>query len=288
MERVDKGWQERGIDCYSTPAILGTLAHYGVTVDEAGFRELAGGEFPLAIAQAWHERWTGKGQFTRFPAAAAEELWRRLCEGQLAPTDLALAIINLLRSLDEALSGKPDDGTRETRFKVVEAYLPKLAALGARRDAFMAELTAALGDWIDVLDRMAEALAKKGLDAQAERFVAFEEALIPERAGVARALVRAERGDRAGAVGELKAIAADAARSDSNRLAAADALFELDDFETGRAVTLELLDKAQRERDLELGADAVQRLQKLLEKNPRTPDRKALRERVEAMIAAFK
>ena len=37
-ERVGKDWQNKGIDTFSTEAILGTLAHYGVTIDEASFR----------------------------------------------------------------------------------------------------------------------------------------------------------------------------------------------------------------------------------------------------------
>ena len=40
-ERVDKKWQEKGLESYSTEAILGTLQHYGVTTDEAAFKKVA-------------------------------------------------------------------------------------------------------------------------------------------------------------------------------------------------------------------------------------------------------
>ena len=52
-DRVDKGWTKKGLDSYSTEAILGTLAHYGVATDESGFRALAEGQFPLQIARSW-------------------------------------------------------------------------------------------------------------------------------------------------------------------------------------------------------------------------------------------
>ena len=40
-ERVNKKWMDIGIDKYSTAAILGTLAHYGVALDEASFKKAA-------------------------------------------------------------------------------------------------------------------------------------------------------------------------------------------------------------------------------------------------------
>lgn len=286
-ERVDKGWHAKGIDTYSTEAILGTLGHYGVTMDEAGFKALAEKDFPLSIALGWHERWKGTGQFSRFPAAAAEELWRRLCEGQLAPTDLALTLINLLTTLNSALDGKPDDGTRETRFKVVEAYLPKLPADPERREKFIAEMAGAMGEWMEPLDRLAEALARRGQPELADRFVAIEETLFPIRAGAAKALVKAGKGELDGAVAELNAMASDEARDPFNRLAAVDALIDLERFDDARQVTLALIDRAEREKNLELGTEVVERLTKLLKANPKMKDRDEVRKRVEALATAL-
>lgn len=36
-DRVDKSWKDKGLGAFSTQAILGTLAHYGVALDEGGF-----------------------------------------------------------------------------------------------------------------------------------------------------------------------------------------------------------------------------------------------------------
>ncbi|GMU60278.1 MAG: hypothetical protein AMXMBFR34_20410 [Myxococcaceae bacterium] len=287
-ERVDKGWQAKGIEAYSNEAILGTLSHYGVTLDEAGFKQLAADEFPLAMAQLWHQRWKGTGQFSRFPAAAAEELWHRLCDGAVAPTDLTLALIKLLGALNAALEGKPDDGTRDTRFKVVEAYLEKLSAGGLRRDKFIAEMTAALGDELgEAVDHLAEALARKGQPELAERFVAIEEKLFPVRAGSARAMVKAAAGDAEGAATELTHLAQDTSRDALARLSAVDGLIELGRLEVAKSVTLELVERSAQEKDLELGTEAVTRLTRLLKADPKMKDREALRKRVEALAAAL-
>lgn len=287
-DRVDKGWQGRGIDTYSSEAILGTLAHYGVTVDEAGFKALAEQDFPLGIAMTWHETWKGTGQFSRFPAVAAEELWRRLCPGQIAPTDLTLTLLNLLGALNDALEGRPDDGTRDTRFKVVEAYLPKLPAAPARREQFIAEMVAALGEQaLEAIDHLAEALARRGQPELAERFVTLEETLFPVRAGSARAMVKAAVGDVEGAVKDLEAVAADAARDPFARLGGVDGLIDLGRLEVAKQVTLELIDRAEQEKDLELGTEVVQRLTKLLKADPKMKDRDALRKRVEALAEAL-
>lgn len=287
-ERVDKQWHAKGIEAYSTAAIIGTLNHYGVELTEQRFKELAKDDYPLAIAQAWHQRWKGTGQFSRFPAAAAEELWRRLCDGALAPTDLALALVKLLTAMNDALEGKSDDGTWNTRFAVCEAYLPKVPPPSDQREKFLAEMVAALGEWLEVFDRMAEALAKKGHHAFAERFVAFEEQLFPVREGVARALVRAAKGEVDAAAAELLAIAQDAKRDDFARIGAVDGLIDLGRLDDAKRIALELVDKAEAEKDLELGTEIVQRFTRLLEKDPKLSDRNALRARVEKLAAALK
>jgi hypothetical protein len=286
-ERVDKNWQSRGIEAFSTEQILGTLAHYGAVTDEAGFRERAKADFPLAIAQEWHQGWKGKGQFAHFPAAASEELWHRFMAPDVAPTDVVLACVNLLKTLDEVLGGKADDGTWNTRFAVVEAYLPKFPEPGVRREKFVGEFIAAMGEWMEVFDSMSQALAKKQQDAFADRLVVIEGTIFPERALSAKALVLAARGQLDAAVKDLAAISDDATKPPYERLSAIDALLSLEKGEAAKPGLLALLDEAQAKKDLELASHAVEQLTELLQANPKLPDRQALRARVEALAASF-
>ncbi len=286
-ERVDKSWQTKGIDCYSTEAIFGTLAHYGVAMDEAGFRELAKADFPLGIAHAWHQRWTGKGQFSHFPASAAEELWKRFLAPAIAPTDLALALINLLQTTERIVEGVADDGTWNTRFAVVEAYLPKVPEATERREKFMGELVAAMGEWMERFDDSAQALAKKGQLSFADRLVAIEETLLPVRAGTASALVTAAKGDLPAALNSLQTIAHDQAREPLTRLSAIDGLLGLDQTEVPKRALLELLELAEKNHDLELASHVVELLTELLREHPQLPDRQAIRARVESLAASL-
>jgi hypothetical protein len=285
-ERVDKRWVERGIETYSTAAILGTLAHYGVAIDEAGFLELAKQHYPLALAEVWHEQWKGTGQFSRFPAAAAEELWARLKPGEAAPTDLALALIKLLQGLEGVLDGKPDDGTRETRFKVVEAYLPKVPTEAEQRVRFLGETLGALGEWSDVFDGMAEALAKKGHAPVAARLAAIDEALFPDHVGITRALIKLQSGDASG-IDDLRTLGHDAKRIPLARLAAAEGLLDHQRGDDARAVLVELLDVAEKEKDAELAGMVVESLRRLLELEPTRADHPHLRQRIEQLVRAF-
>src|SRR5690349_2309717 len=100
QERVDKGWQKQGLTKYSTPAIIGTLAHYGIAVDEAKVKDRVAKEFPLHIAEEWQKQWKGTGQFTPFPIAAADELWRRFADGRLPPSEFALSLVQLMQALE--------------------------------------------------------------------------------------------------------------------------------------------------------------------------------------------
>ncbi len=287
LDRVDKEWHRKGIETYSVESMLGTLAHYGVAMTAEAFLELTKHDFPLAIAQRWHEQWKGTGQFSRFPAAAAEELWRRLNSTQIAPTDVSLAIVNLLTVLNDALNQKADDGTWDTRFKVVEAYLPRIPEEGERREPFMAEMAAALGEWIEVFDAMGEALAKKNQPAYADRFAVLEEALFPERKGTATALVKAAKGDVDGAVVDLKAIASDTTRNASVRLSAIDGLFFQEQFDEAKRFTFDLVDLAAQGRDVELASQVVERLSRLLKLDPKREDKAELRARVAQLASVF-
>jgi hypothetical protein len=287
-DRVDKKWVEKGIDSYSTQAILGTLSHYGVSMDEAKFLEQSKQHFPLALAQEWHATWKGTGQFSRFPAAAAEELWARLKPGEIAPTDLGLALIKLMEAMDDALDGLKDDGTWDTRFKVVEGYLPKLPPDGAddRRKRFLAETLGAIGEWSDVLDGMPEALAKKGAVEFANRLAGIDEGLFPEHAGISRALIKAQVDLEAG-LAELKAIGNDEKRIPLTRLAAADGLIFHARGDDAKVILLALLDHAEKERDADLAGMVVENLRKLLEKDPSRSDLIQLRDRIEKLVRTF-
>ncbi len=282
-DRVDKAWYATGIEKYSNAAIIGSLGHYGVAVTEAQFLEQTKEDFPLAIAMGWHETWKGTGQFSRFPAAAAEELWRRLKGGELAPTDLSLAMVNLLTTLNGTLEKRPDDGTLEARFKVAEGFLLRVPAAGERREKFMAEMAGAMGDWLEVLDAMAEALARGALPDLADRFVVIEETLFHVRVGTSAALVKAAKGDVYGALVDLKLIAGDAKRDDFARLSAIDGLFQYDQIDDARAYTLELVDRAEQLKDVDLASEAVERLTRLLRIDPKRADRAELRTRVEQL-----
>lgn len=281
-DRVDKRWSDKGLDQYPLEAILGTLAHYGVSVDEAGYRALAKDTFPLFIAAKWHEDgWKGTGQFSRFPAAASEELWRRFFPGEATPADVALGIINLLETLDGVLEGKADDGTLDTRFKVVEAYAPKLPADAARREAFLEELAGCLGEWLDAFDEMPFELVKAGHPALADRFAGVEVALYPEQRGIPEALVQAAKGDEAPAVQALLSITGDAARTPLARLAAVDALLDLERADEAKAPLLALLDELVAAKDLDLVSAGLERLLALAEEAPDEAARAALREKVD-------
>ena len=286
-QRVDKGWQARGLDAYPVEAILGTLAHYGVPLTEDGFRALAEQDFPLAIAEAWHRRWTGTGQFARFPAAAADELWRRLCAPRVAPTDVALAVMKLVGALQEVLQGKPGDGTLPARFQVAEAYLPAIPQDPGLQRRFLSELGAALAPFQDAIDPLAEALARAGQRPLAERFAILEEALYPVRTGAVLALVQAAAGDPEGAAAALEALARDPGRSDAAQLSVVDALLELGRLDPALALALRLLDRAEQARDVELAAGVVERLTRLLKLDPARADRQVIRARVEALARAL-
>lgn len=288
-DRVDKKWVERGIDSYSTEAILGTLAHYGVSIDEAGFLEKTKSVFPLELADEWHAMWKGTGQFTQFPGAAAEELWARFRKGEVAPTDFTLALINLLQMLDGVLGKVPDDGTRETRFKVVEAYLPKIPLVDApddRRARFLAETLHALGDWAQVWDGMAETLASQGHPEQAHRLVAVDESLFPDNLGISRALVKLQLKDNSG-LDDLRAIGNDVKRTAIARLSAADGLLSQKQGDDAKAILLALLDIAEKDRDADLAGAVVEQMRRLLELDASRGDRVELRDRIAQLIATF-
>ncbi len=274
--KVDKQWATKGIDTYSTDAIVGTLAHYGVLLDEPGFVLLAKSHYPLDLAQAWHRSWKGTGQFAHFPAAAAEELWRRWCPGQIAPTDVALALVNLIRSAGSLLDNTPD-GFLDARLRVVEAYLPSLPD-GEAQTRFLAEVFFALGpDLSDELESLATELARAKHDALADRLAAIEEALVPVRAGLARVAVLAARGQREEALGQLKAFANPLPEDRYRRFAIVSELKRLEAFDDVAPLLVRVLEAAQAADDRALGADLVDVLAVLAEEDPGSRNRPELK-----------
>lgn len=273
---VDKQWVTKGIDTYATEAILGTLAHYGAPLDEAAFRAAARAHYPLDLAQQWHRGWKGKGQFAQFPAAAAEELWRRLCPGLIAPTDVALALVHLLESAGVLLDNKPD-GLIDARVRVVEAYLPKLPA-GDELRRFLAEVFFALGPELsDELDSLSAELARASHDELAARVAAIEETIIPVRAGLTRAGILRAKGDREGALGLVRAALA-APQVDRFRLfAVASELLALEAFDELAPVLVRLADAAREAADREFGADVVSLLEEAVREDPTPAARHELR-----------
>jgi hypothetical protein len=286
-DRVDKGWVEKGLENYSLAAICNSLKHYGVDVDEPKFRALAAEDFPLAIAGTWHESWKGKGQFSRFPAAAAEELWRRLMAPAIAPTDVTLALIKLIDALEGMLEGEADDGTWNTRFAVVEAYLPRLPEDLEKRMRFADEIALTLGEYLEVFDTMAVHLAEEGKPEFADRFVAIEESIFPLRRGATSAMVKAAKGDLDGGLADLRALAEDATRDDFARLSAVDGLMDFEAFDDAKRVLLSMLEKAEKARDLELASHVVEMLTELLKADPQMKDKNDIRARVEGLAAAL-
>lgn len=257
-DRLDKQWQEKGLKSYSTEAIIGTLEHYGVSIDPRSFKAQAELAYPLTIAQSWMNLWKGTGKFARLPGAAVEELWRRLAPDLLQPLDVVDALTQLMKALI-ALRQKQDTAAVDAKFDAMDASLKKLPPEGERREHFMAEVVMVLSGTLETLDLMAEGLAKDGHAAAADRFVGVEEALFPVRKGVSAALVVAAKGDPAAAVAALKAIAEDTARDEYAQLSAIDALIHLRAADTAIGPLGGLGDRADKANDGELLAQLDRR-----------------------------
>ncbi len=222
---VDKRWQELGIDLYSVEEILATLRHYGVETDAASLKTQAEAHYPMNWARSWHQGWKGVGQFSRFPGAAAQELWRRMMPDALAPTDLALALVKLCENADEVLK-KKNEATFVTRFEVAERLAGKLPERSARRDEFMEELVAAMGDWVQAFDHFPTALARAQRLDDANRMVRLDEKVFEVRAGISSALLLEQTGQREAAINQLEQVTKDSERHVLNRLHANEALYD--------------------------------------------------------------
>ncbi len=240
-ERVDKKWQEKGLEKYSTEAILGTLAHYGVSLDEPSFRELAKVKYPMMMAAEWSTKWKGTGQFAKFLPMAIGALWTRWLSGELTPEAIGVPLLGAMRGLVEG-----DEKTTDKAFELLEKELPRLPA-GDRRTIFMQELE----PWLDAsrlsLEGLIDDLAQKGKVDKAQRLAGVSDQLFPDRKDVVKAVLDARTADPAAAKTALTAIARDAGRPDMVRLAAIDALVPLEGGPDAFDVVEQLQEKAVKE-----------------------------------------
>ena len=256
--RVDKQWKDKGLTTYSTEAILGTLGHYGVTLDEAGFKASAADRFPLELAIDWKPKWKGTGQFAPFPYAAANELFNRLLPDAPAPMKTAHIVLDLIANGLKEVAGR-EDAKLADAFKNWDDLVPRLPPKGDRRDAFLRELVTFLESWAQTFNELPERLAKVGKKDQALRFALVHEVLFTDREGCMTALVRAQSGEREGAVADLKKWAEDTSRDIFARYSALDALFQLEEFEVARSLGIAVFDEAARQEKWGL-ADSIAHL----------------------------
>ncbi len=262
-DRVGKDWQRKGLKDYSTEAIIGTLGHYGIQVNEAEFRQLADGTYPAGIAETWLPRWKGTGQFAPFPIAAAGELWKRWLSDRLAPYELSESLAHLMGALGLLLQGSPQAAVEPAfeRIKAVRQRVP-LTDKGEPQPAFMQEALRVFDERAArAFDDLAEMLAKAGKAEYAEAFADLEEFLLPDRRGVSKPIVRAARGERDAALEDLQKVATDAARSPLSRVLSVDALLHLGANDKVIAVGRPLLEEGERNQDWHLALDMLARLE---------------------------
>jgi hypothetical protein len=262
-ERVDKAWQQRGLKAYSTEAILGTLGHYGIQVSEADYRQLAEKVWPLAIARDWAPQWKGTGQFSRYPFAASEELWRRWMAERMGPFELREALAELMRALSELLQGSQQAavGPAYAKIRALRERVPKTDK-GHAEPAFVDEVMVSMGEAVArVFNGLAEALASEGHVEDAEEFADLEEFLMPVRSGISRSVVRAAKGEREGAYEDLQRLVADTERAPEARLLAVDALLHLKAYAPAVAAAHPALQEAERRQDWHFALDLCTRLE---------------------------
>lgn len=280
-ERVDKQWSKKGLTGYSTEAILGTLSHYGVPLDEAGFKASAEGRFPIELAEGWSPSWKGVGPFQRFPVAAADELFRRLT-GRLSPAEVAEKVVVLMSALSDS---KSEAAYLEDAFSAAQRLVPKLPASPQERGRFTSEVITFLSGVLEAFDGLAVKLAQRGQVAEAERFARLEEALFPVRQGLALALVALAKGDTEAGLAALEAIANDKARDPHARLMGADALFHHGASERALGPLHALIDEAEADGDFDFTYELVHRLRHLVGHLPPSTDRDTLRARTLKLVS---
>lgn len=284
--RVDKAWQDKGLGAYPDEALVGTLGHYGIVIDEGSFQALAKELFPLAIGARWAETWKGTGKFKDFPFVAADELWRRWNKAALAPNALAISLLELLKALGR-LEGKGEKLAPEAAFAAVEAGAARLPPEGEARERFMAEVVQAMGRFLGAFDTAAEAIARAGDAATATRLADLEERLFPVRRGVARVVVDAVLGKEPQAGAKLEALSVEASRDAFARAQAVDALLHLEEPTRAAPGLFKLLEDAVAQHDHGLAEVALARLKLLLKALPEGSLKDEAVARAKVFIEAF-
>lgn len=256
--RVDKQWKDKGLTGYSTEAILGTLSHYGIAMDEAGFKTSAGEKFPLELAIDWKPKWKGTGQFATFPYAAANELFSRLVPEKPTPMKGATQVIELIAHALKLIGAQPDADLNGA-FGRWDAMVAQLPPKGDRRDAFLREFVTFIESWAKTFNELPERLAKAGKKDEALRFALVHETLFSDREGCMTALVRAHTGEKEAAIADLVKWAGEAGRDPYARYSALDALVQLDEREQVKSLGLGVFDAAAEAKSWGL-ADSIAHL----------------------------
>jgi hypothetical protein len=285
-ERVDKGWTKQGLGKYSTGAIFGSLAHYGAATDEAAFKAAAADKFPLEIADGMMRAWKGTGPWARFPLAAVDELYARLFPDRLAPAKFSAIMAELMHALGRMMEGAQNAPVGQ-KFKALEELKPQVPLKdGKPVEGWVNEVMVRLGEWRKVLGRIVLDLSKEGHTEDAEEFLLLEEFLVPDWAGTTRSLVRAQKGERAEALADLKALAGDPARRGDARAGAVDCLLQLEAVDEAGEAAEAIFSEAEKKPDFHLALEMGQRLAFVYEKKRNLPAMQALRERVTAVQKA--
>jgi len=256
--RVDKQWKDKGLATYSTEAILGTLGHYGIALDEAGFKASVGDKFPMELAVEWKPKWKGTGQFAAYLFAATNELFNRLLPEKPTPMKTAHVVLDLIANALKLVAAR-DDAKLDDAFKGWDALVPTFPPQGDRRDAFLREFVTYIESWAQTFNELPERLAKAGKKDEALRFARVHEVLFTDREGCMTALVRAQTGEREAAVADLTTWTGDAARDVYARYSSLDALFQLEEFEKVKSFGLAVFDAAAEQAKWGL-ADSIAHL----------------------------
>ena len=267
-DRVDKSWKTKGLTGYSSDAILNTLRHYGVTVDEASFRDVAKDSTPLHIAGGWKPSWKGTGQFQQFPYAAAEELLTRFFPDRLTPFQLAQVVITAILRGSAVLAGEPDDSAQV--FADFEKKKASLPPPGEARNLFNSELIGFLERFVQPFNNLPRDLAKAGKRDLAMKFAELQEGIFHDRVGAVTGLVRAVTDDREAALKDLVTLASDPSRDVYARHSGIDALFQAEGWAELKRTGLALFDACAEQKQWPVADSVAHMLASALQKSGNT------------------
>jgi hypothetical protein len=266
-ERVDKLWKTKGLAGYSTASILGTLNHYGVTIDEVSFKALANEKYPMHIAGEWKLVWKGTGPFLSFPYAAADELMRRFSPERVTPAHLAEKIVRVLGLASDLENRTPADV--DSSLDELETLVATLPAPGETRSLFTSELVGFLDRNAESFEQLPSALQRSGHNALAQRAATAQEALFPDRKGVVTALLEAQAGAVSEGVAKLTALLkGETDRTIFTRYWALDALSQLEAIEPLKQHGLTLFDDAAKENRWPLADSVIHLMARHMERSP--------------------